>query len=60
MFKRASVSRTGAVRVERDLNLRKTRASHHRRNVDDDDRVFPAGQNAWHKTVRRDERVAAV
>jgi len=29
MFKRASVSRTGAVRVERDLNLRKTRASHH-------------------------------
>ena len=42
MFQHAGVARAAAVFAKRDLQLRETRAVHHRREVDNDDGVFPA------------------
>ena len=59
MFKRAGVTVAGTGFVERELQLREARTAHHWCDIDDGDRIFPAGQNARHKAIRRDERVIA-
>ena len=60
MFQCAGIACTGADFVERELDLRETRAVHHRGDVDDDDGVLPAGQHAGHEAVRCDERRSCV